>query len=206
MLLKHCKTIEKDKIITTTFWKPFWHYTLIYNRTTEEHLDHIRQVFKKLWNAQLLMKLNKCHFFAKEIQYLGYILSTMDIRPLPSKTQSINTMHPPKTAKQVCTFPGLVRYCRKFIKNFAKIAKPLTLLAHLKAKFEWAPAHNTAIMTLKEAIIQAPMLCYPDPMKQYIFYTDALDDACGAQLPQDMMGPNSQVHSYLTPSLKNKGS
>ena len=92
---------------------------IIFIMTAEEHLDHIGWVFKKLWNAQLSMKLSKCHFFAKEIQYLGHILSTMGTRPLPSKTQALNTMDPPKTAKQVCTFLGLVGYYRKFIKNFA---------------------------------------------------------------------------------------
>ena len=76
------------------------------------------------------MKLSKCHFFTKEIQYLRHILSTTCIRPLPLKTQAINNMHPPKTAKQVCTFLGLIGYYRKFIKDFAKMAKPLTLLNH----------------------------------------------------------------------------
>ena len=126
------------------------------------------------------MKLSKCHFFAKGIQYLGHILSTMGIRLLPSKTQAINTMHPTKTAKQVHTFLGLVEYYRKFIKNFAKIAKPLTLLTHHKAKFKWTSAHHTAFMTLKEAIIQAPILCYPDPAKKYMVYTDTSEDVCGA--------------------------
>ena len=51
---------------------------IVLSRTTEEHLDHIRQVFKKLQNVQLLMKLSKCHFFAKEIQYLGHILITRE--------------------------------------------------------------------------------------------------------------------------------
>ena len=72
---------------------------IIFSRTAEEHLYHIRQVFEKILNAQLSMKLSKCHFFAKEIQYLGHILSTTGIRPLPSKTQAINNIHPPKTAK-----------------------------------------------------------------------------------------------------------
>ena len=102
----------------------------IFIRTAEEHLDHIRQVFKKLWNAQLSMKLRKFHFSAKEIQYLGHILSTTGIIPLPSKTQAINNMHPPKSAKQVQAFLGLVGYYRKFIKDFSKMAKPLTLVTH----------------------------------------------------------------------------
>ena len=74
------------------------------------------------------MKLSKCHIFSKMIQYLGHILSTKDIGPLPLNTQTIQKMHPPRTPKQVHAFLGLVRYYRKFIKDFAKIAKPLTLL------------------------------------------------------------------------------
>ena len=74
------------------------------------------------------MKVNKCHFFSKEIQYLGHILSTKGIHPLPSKTQAIQKMHPPTTPKQVHAFLGLVGYYRKCIKDFAKITKLLTLL------------------------------------------------------------------------------
>ena len=74
------------------------------------------------------MKLTKCHFFSKEIQYLGHILSTKGILPLPLKTQAIKNMHPLTTPKQVCAFLSLVGYYWKFIKNFAKVAKPLTLL------------------------------------------------------------------------------
>ena len=105
---------------------------IIFSRTAEEHLSHIKQVFEKLRNAHLLMKLSECHFFTKEIQYLGHILSTNGIRPLPSETKAINNMYTPKTAKQVCTFLGLIRYYRKFIKNLAKMAKPLRLLTHHK--------------------------------------------------------------------------
>ena len=50
------------------------------------------------------------------------------------------------------------------------------------------PSHHTAFLTLKEAIIQAPILCYPNPNKRYIIYTDASDDACGAQLSQEHNG------------------
>ena len=130
------------------------------------------------------MQLSKSHLFPKAIQYLGDILSTTGIKPLPLKTQAVNNMHPPKTAKHVHTFLGLVRFYRKFIKDFMKMAKPLTLLTLHKAKFEWNPTHHTVFMMLKEAIIQAPILCYPDPARRYIVYMDALDDACGAQLSQ----------------------
>ena len=77
--------------------------------------------------------------------------------------------------------------------NFAKIAKPLTLLTCHKAKFKWTPAHHRALMSLKEAILQIPILCYPDPPKKYIVYTDTLDDTCGAQLSQEHDGTKFSV-------------
>ena len=158
---------------------------IIFSRTAEEHLSHIKKVFEKLWSAKLSMKLSKCHFFSKEIQYLAHVFSTKGICPLPSKTQGIQKMHPPTTAKQVCAFLGLVGYYRKFIKDFANIAKPLTLLTRQQVKFEWTPAYHEAFLKLKDSIIQAPILWYPNPNKRYIVYTDTSDDACRAQLTQE---------------------
>ena len=134
------------------------------------------------------MEKSKCNFFSKEIQYLGHILSATGIRPLPSKIHAIQHMQPPTTSKQVQASLGLVRYYRKFIKGFAKIAKPLTLCTRQQFKFEWTSVHHTAFLHLKEVIVQAPILCYPNPDKKYIVYTDASGDACGAQLSQEYDG------------------
>ena len=153
---------------------------IIFSKTPQEHLSHIRMVFEKLKSANLSMKKSKCNFFSKEIKYLGHILSATVIRSLPSKTHAMQHMQPPTTPKQVRAFLGLVRYYRKFIKGFAKIAKPLTLLTRQQVKFEWTPVHHTAFLHLKEAIVQAPILCYPNPNKKYIIYTNASDDACRA--------------------------
>ena len=79
-------------------------------------------------------------------------------------------------------------YYRKIIRNFAKIAKPLTLLTHQQATFKWTPVHHNAFLMLKESVIQPPILHYPNPEKHYIVYTDASDDACGAQLSQEHDG------------------
>ena len=133
---------------------------IIFNTTTEEYLSHIKHIF-----AKLSMKFSKCHFFMKEIQYLGHILSTKGSQPLPSKTQAIQNMHPPKMPKQVCAFLGLVGYYRKFIKNFTKITKLLTLLTHQQVKLDWTLTHHNDFIMLKESIIQAPILQYPNPNK-----------------------------------------
>ena len=81
-------------------------------------------------------------FLHQRIQYLGHILSTTGIKPLPSKMEAIKIMHPPKNAKQVGAFLGLVGYNQKFIKNFDHIAKLLTTLTCHDAKFDWTLTHH----------------------------------------------------------------
>ena len=166
---------------------------IIFSKTPQEHLLHIRMVFEKLKSANLSMKKSKCSFFSKEILYLGHILSATGIRPLPAKTHTIQYMQPQTTTKHIRAFLGLVGYYRKFIKGFAKIAKPLTLLTRQQVKFEWTPEEHTAFLHLKEAIVQAPILHYPDPDKRYIVYTDALDNTCSTQLSQEHNGTEFPV-------------
>ena len=77
---------------------------IIFSTTAEEHLSHIKQVFEKLQTAKLSMKFRKCHIFMKAIQYLGQILSIKGIRPLPSKHQANQNMHPPKCPNKLVPF------------------------------------------------------------------------------------------------------
>ena len=110
---------------------------IIYRKTAEEHFDHPQQDFHKLCEAELSMKLSKCHVFAKGIQYFGHVLSTTGIKPLPYKMTSIKWIKPLKNAKQLKAFCRLVCYYCKLIKNFARKAKPFTALTHHDAMFVW---------------------------------------------------------------------
>ena len=83
----------------------------IYSSTPEEHLEHIKTVFEKLCHAKLSMKLSKCHFFAKEIQYLGHILGIEGIKPVPAKTshQGSAPTSEPKTGSRLPRTSGLLQ-------------------------------------------------------------------------------------------------
>ena len=116
--------------------------------------------------------------------------------------QAIQTMHPPKMPKQVHAFLGLVGYYGKFIKDFVKIAKPLTLLTCQQVKFDWTSTHHEAFLKLKESISEAPILHYPDPNKRYIAYTDISDDACGVQLSQEHDGTGFPIAFLLDTFLE----
>ena len=161
---------------------------IIFSKMAEEHPYHIKQVFEKLQAAKLSMKLANVTSFPKRFNNIGHFLSTKGIQLLPLKMQAIQKMHPPTTPKQVHAFLGLVGYYRKFIKNFLKIAKPLTLLTCQQVKFDWTPTHHEAFLHLKESTTQAPILHYPDPSKRYIVYANASDDTCGVQLSQEHNG------------------
>ena len=86
--------ILKDLSFTITYLDDI----IIFSRTAEEHLKHIKQFFKKLWNAHLSMKLSKCHFFTKEIQYLKHIHRYQRYQTTTIKTQAINNMQTTKNS------------------------------------------------------------------------------------------------------------
>ena len=147
----------------------------------QEHLSHIHMVFEKLKAANLSMKKSKCNFFLKRNTiFRPHLKCYRHMTTTFPKTHAIQHMNPPTTPKQVRVFLGLVGYYRIFIKGCAKIAKPLTLLTRQQVKFEWTLDHQATFVHLKDAIVQAPILHYPNPNKTYIVYMDASDDACGA--------------------------
>ena len=133
-------------------------------------------------------------------------MSTKGICPLPSKTQAILKMHPPTTPKQFHAFLRLVGHYWKFIKDFAKIAKLLTLLTRQQVKFEWTPAHQEVFMKLKDSIIQTPILWYLNPSKRYKIYTDVSNDTHRAQLTQEHDGTEFPItflsHTFLETQRK----
>ena len=73
-------------------------------------------------------------------------------------------------------------------------------------KFDWTPTHHEALLKLKESIIKAPILHYPDPNKRYIVYTNASDDSCGVQLSQEHDGTEFPIaflsHTFLAKQRK----
>ena len=88
---------------------------IIYSRTEKEHLEHLEEIFGRLRAAGLKLKLEKCSFFKKHIQYLGHLISADGIQLLPEKLESIAKMPAPKNPKEVKQFLGLVGYYRKFV-------------------------------------------------------------------------------------------
>ena len=88
---------------------------LIYSPNVKTHLKHLRQVFQRMREADLRLKMEKCNFLKAHLQYLGHIISGKGIEPVPEKLESIKKMPAPTTPKEVKQFLGLIGYYRKFV-------------------------------------------------------------------------------------------
>lgn len=109
---------------------------LVYSEgTLQEHIQHVRKVFTKLDEADLKLKLKKCDFHKKSVKFLGFIVGTYGIQIDPDKVKSVLEWPTPKTVKEVQSFLGLANYNRRFIKDYSKIAIPLTELTKKDVEF-----------------------------------------------------------------------
>jgi hypothetical protein len=162
---------------------------IIYSKTPEEHQDHLRRVFQKLNENQLFAKLSKCIFYQSEVEFLGHIINKDGVHTDPKKVQAMVDWPTPETLKELRGFLGLCNFYRKFIWNYAKIAKPLTNLLKGQGKngpIEVGPAGQWAFEELKKALCKAPVLTQFDPGLPTEVWTDASSEArtLGAVLMQ----------------------
>ena len=176
---------------------------VIHSESFEEHLQHLEEVLKQIEMCGFKIGINKCQFAKDSVKYLGHIVNRHGIQVDNEKTAAIEKCDRPRTAKQARSFLGAAGYYRKFIRNFAGIAAPLTNLTKKNQRFKWTPECQRAFQELKEKLISAPVLAYPDNQKPYTIHTDASDNAVGAVLNQYNESTNSeQPIAYFSRKLK----
>ena len=172
-------------------------YTLIYlddvivfSSTPEEHLVRLRAVLERFLEHGLKLKPSKCHFFRTEIDYLGHKVSADGMTPGTDNVKGIAEMAPPTTVTEVRRFLGATGFYRRFIKGYAKIAKPLSdLLAGDNSKLKGervdiSPEALVAYEELKMRCMTSPVLAFANFEKPFLLETDASKEGLGAVLSQ----------------------
>ncbi|GJS63361.1 putative reverse transcriptase domain-containing protein [Tanacetum coccineum] len=101
---------------------------LIYSKSKEEHEVHLKLILKLLKKEKLFRKFSKCEFWLQVVHFLRHVVNSEGIHADPSKIEAVKNWKPSKTPTEIRSFLGLAGYYRRFIINFSKIAKPLTLL------------------------------------------------------------------------------
>eukprot|EP00253_Pinus_taeda_P011892 PITA_11892 len=150
----------------------FFDDILIYSKSWKDHVEHVDRVLQLLEEKQLYAKRSKRFFGVQEVEYLGHIVSHEGVKVDPSKIKAFKEWKIPTSIKHLRGFLGLTGYYHKFVKNYGRIAAPLTTLLK-KDAFSWTSEATKAFEHLKEAMCQAPVLATPDFTKTFIVECDA---------------------------------
>ena len=169
---------------------------LIFSPDFDSHLRDLSLVFNKLRQAGLTLEPSKCHFAVKQLKFLGHVISKHGVEVDAEKTKIVSEFPVPKKQKQVRSFMGMANYYRRFIHNFAKISTPLYALLKKDTPFKWTEACQKSFDKLKAALLSAPILSYPDPVKHFVLTCDASDSAIGFYLSQVSTDNQEHVIAY----------
>lgn len=170
---------------------------LLFSRSVDEHVVHLREVLGKLREHQLFAKPSKCEFGQEEIAFLGHRVSKAGIKMDPTKVKAVVDWPKAQDVSQLRSFMGLANYFRRFVHKFAQIAAPLTDLLNKKVLEEhWGESQDAAFAKLKQALVSAPVLKVADPNRAFVVQSDASDFAVGGVLLQEFAGQLHPIAFY----------
>ena len=137
------------------------------------------------------------NFVLREVAFLGHVISEKGVPVDPVKVEAVTKWDCPTTVTEVRSFLGLAGYYQRFIKDFSKIAAPLTQLTRKTVPFVWSEECETSFQELKDKLVTAPMLTMPDGTRNYVIYSDASKKGLGCVLMQQ-----GKVIAYASRQLK----
>ena len=161
---------------------------IVFSRDHTSHIKHVDEVLTVLREAGMSLKLQKCHFFVKSVDYLGHVIRPGVLQVAQKNVEAIRLAKPPRTQRQLRSFLGLCNVYRRFVKNFAHIAAPLTALTKKEQSFTLDPFSQEqlrAFQALKKSLTTTPILRLPRADLPFSVDTDASDYQVGCALMQE---------------------
>lgn len=184
---------------------------IVFSPSFEAHISHLDLVLQRFGTYGLKVKPNKCCLFQSKVHYLGHVITEGGVAPDPEKLRAVEAWPSPQDTTKLRAFLGLAGYYRRFIKNFASLAAPLNSLLWGTSKrrprkgsgnlWNWGEAQEAAFQTVKQTLLQAPVLAYADFQLPFLLYTDASHTGLGAVLAQIQEG-RERVIAYASRSLR----
>jgi len=162
----------------------FFDDILVYSTSMDLHLQHLSQVLQLLCDHHLKVNKKKCSFGQDSIEYLGHVISRNGVSADPKKVEAMSKWPRPKDVTALRGFLGLTGYYRRFVRDYGKIAQPLTQLLK-KEGFVWSNEAQHAFEALKTVVSQLSILGVPDFSKSFVVETDASSKGLGAVLLQE---------------------
>lgn len=180
---------------------------LVASTTTEEHREHLREVFRRLKEYGIRINAAKCTFGEKSVKFLGYMVTKDGTKPLPEKVEAIQRFPKPQSIKQLRQFLGMLNFYRRFIPKAAEVQAELNeLLKGPRCKgrspVTWTEKAEQAFIKSKESLSRAALLAHPEPEAELAVTTDASDSAVGAVI-QQKSGQKWQPLAFYSKKLTN---
>ena len=169
---------------------------IVFSKTFDEHIQNLKEIFIRLKEANLKLSPKKCTLLQHEVSFLGHIVSNHGVSTDPHKTKAISEWPIPRNVKDVRSFIGICSYYRRFVKDFAKVAKPLHQLTETNKQFVWTDECQSAFDELKLLLTTTPILSYPKEHGLFILDTDASGTGLGAVLSQVQNGEEKVISYY----------
>ena len=174
---------------------------IVGTETEEGHDELVAEVVKRLEENDLYVKLEKCKLKVKEVEFLGVVIGPEGIKMEKEKVKGVLEWPTPKCVKDIQKFLGLANYYRRFIKDFASIARPLHDLVKKDKKWDWTEKQEKAFRELKERFTKEPVLAAPNIDKKMRMEVDVSDYAMGGVLSMDCGDGLWRLVAYLSKSL-----
>ncbi|GFO32837.1 Gag Pol polyprotein [Plakobranchus ocellatus] len=158
---------------------------LVASRSSQEHAQHLEQLFKLLYANGLVINKAKCIFGAEELDFLGHHVSAMGIAPLPDRVAALRDSKPPQNRTGLQRFLGMINYYHRFLPGLAPILAPLHAQASGKGQsIEWSAECQASFDEVKKILARSVLLHHPLPDAPTSLTVDASSTAVGAQLEQ----------------------
>ena len=199
---------------------PYLDDTLVFSVDFDGHLENTRTVLRRLRSHGVKLNPKKCKLFYNEVSYLGRVISKDGYKMDPKNAEPVLALKNlrPSTLGEVRRLVGLLSVYRRFVPNFARVAKPLYDLLKSRddssknvkssnAAVEWCAEHQAATEQLIDVVTSFKVMAYPDFNRPFVLHTDASYDGLGAVLYQENDEKELKVVAFasrtLRPSEKN---
>ena len=174
---------------------------LITGRTDQEHLEHLAEVLRRLQEAGMRLKKEKCAYLLPSVEYLGHTISAEGLRTADSKVEAIVNAPAPKNVAELRSFLGLVNYYSKFLPNLATILSPLYALLRKRQKWSWGRNQSKAFDKVKSLLLSSRVLVHFDDALPLILSCDASPYGVGAVLSHLMPNGDERPISFASRTL-----